>query len=671
MTPYLAHSAKNGQPAQPYGDHIRGVWERASRCAAEAERYGAVDGALTALARESARLHDLGKLDEDNQAVLRAEEAARAHLPVDHVDAGCAALLAAGDPYAALLVYSHHRGLPDITGQAGRTDLMLRNEHPALRERTDRTLPELLRRHELSLPNGPALRGAAGYGGDLNVLFRLALSCLADADHTDTALARGQVPEGECPPLRAAERLTALDRYAAGLGGEGARGLLRRQLYAACRDGEIGGGFTVCGSPVGSGKTTAAMAHLLRQAAVRGLRRIFVVLPYTAIIQQSVEVYRKALALPGEDPRQVVAELHCRADFQDAETHRLTALWRAPIVVTTAAAFFETLASNRPSALRRLHELPGSAAFVDETHSALPLKLLPLAWRWMNRLAEEWGCYWVLASGLPVRYWDLPRLAEAGLERPPVRELVPAELRERLLRYERARVTFRWNPGRQSRRELIQWVQSRPGPRLLILNTVQSAAVLASDLCGMYGRDRVEHLSAALTPEDRAAAVARIKAQLNDPADTDWTLAATSCVEAGVDFSFRTGFREVSSLLSLLQAAGRVNRHGADADAEMWSFQLRDDSMLRANGALGAEPEVLRRYLSDEVDIKPELGTQFLHDVLAQDGSCLEEIGRLLRAEADMRFPAVEERFRVIEEDTVPAVIDAVFAEEIRHGGGN
>lgn len=61
-------------------------------------------------------------------------------------------------------------------------------------------------------------------------------------------------------------------------------------------------------------------------------------------------------------------------------------------MVTTAAAFFETLASNRPVALRRLHELPGSAVFVDEVHSALPLKLLPLAWRWMVRLAEEWGC---------------------------------------------------------------------------------------------------------------------------------------------------------------------------------------------------------------------------------------------------------------------------------------
>jgi len=48
---------------------------------------------------------------------------------------------------------------------------------------------------------------------------------------------------------------------------------------------------------------------------------------------------------------------------------------------------------------------------------------------------------------------------------------------------------------------------------------------------------------------------------LDDKNDDDWTLIATSCVEAGVDFSFKTGVREVASLVSLLQTAGRVNRH--------------------------------------------------------------------------------------------------------------
>lgn len=122
----------------------------------------------------------------------------------------------------------------------------------------------------------------------------------------------------------------------------------------------VNSGISSCDSPVGFGKTTALMAHLLMQAQNRGLRRIFVVQPFTNIIKQSVDTYRNSLVLPGENAEVVVAELHHRADFEHNDTRYLTALWRAPIIVTTAVAFFETLASNSPATLRRLHELPGS-----------------------------------------------------------------------------------------------------------------------------------------------------------------------------------------------------------------------------------------------------------------------------------------------------------------------
>lgn len=364
----------------------------------------------------------------------------------------------------------------------------------------------------------------------------------------------------------------------------------------------------------------------------------------------------------------VVAELHCRADFEDMDTRYLTALWRAPIVVTTAVAFFETMASNRPSALRRLHELPGSVVFVDEAHNALPIDLLPLAWGWMNALAEEWGCYWVLASGSLVRYWALPRLMALRIPQPNVCELVPEHLRAELMQYETGRIRFQWEPEPLSRQALCQRVQASLGPRLLILNTVQSAAVFASDLCDAYGREAVEHLSTALTAADRAAASERIKKRLQDQTDTDWTLVATSCVEAGVDFSFRTGFREVSSLLSLLQAAGRVNRHGTESEAEMWSFRLKDDSMLRPNKALHIEQEVLQRYFMKRMEITPELSTGFLNDVLAQDGSCLQKISSLLQEEENLEFADIEEKFKVIEENTVLAVVDEALAKRILFG---
>lgn len=664
----LAHSARKKYPPQTYEAHVRGVCERAGKYAAEAECYSVkANGILSIIVRDSALLHDLGKLEERNQSVLCEQSRRRRHLPVDHTDAGSAALQKMGSGCAAMLVYSHHQGLPDLSTEfAARGGSIFRNGNAEVRAETDAALPALLRQHEALFPRKPN-KEVQAYDGDPAVFLRMALSCLADADHGDTAAAFGQT-EKAMPELRPQERLAALDHYVSKFGETDERSSLRRELYQSCRSVEAHSGFSVCGSPVGSGKTTAVMAHLLEQACKRNARRIFVVLPYTSIIRQSVDIYRKALVLPGETPEDVVAELHSRADFEDIETRYLTALWRAPIVVTTAVAFFETLSSHNPAALRRLHELPGSLIFVDEAHSALPIRLLPLAWHWMNVLADEWSCYWVLASGSLVRYWELQPLSGLSMPQPEIAELVRPDLQRELSRYESSRITFRWREKPIGRKELPKWVQEAPGPRLLILNTVQSAAVIAADMAAEFGQTHVEHLSTALTPEDRGNTIDRIRRRLADPDDADWTLVATSCVEAGVDFSFRTGFREISSLLSLLQAAGRVNRHGRNTEAVMWSFSLQDDSMLPKNPALDVSAAVLRSYFQKRLPITPELSTRSMQDELVRDDSCMSAICDFAELEAAQQFRTLAQKFRVIDQKTVLAVPDDSMASAIAEG---
>lgn len=664
----LAHSARKRYPPQTYEAHVRGVCERAGEYAAEAECYSVkANGILSTIVRDSALLHDLGKLEERNQSVLREQSRRRRHLPVDHTDAGSAALQKMGSGCAAMLVYSHHQGLPDLSTEfVARGCSIFRNGNAEVRAETDAALPALLRQHEALFPRKPN-KEVQAYDGDPAVFLRMALSCLADADHGDTAAAFGQT-EKAMPELRPQERLAALDHYVSKFGETDERSSLRRELYQSCRSAEAHSGFSVCGSPVGSGKTTAVMAHLLEQACKRNARRIFVVLPYTSIIRQSVDIYRKALVLPGETPEDVVAELHSRADFEDIETRYLTALWRAPIVVTTAVAFFETLSSHNPAALRRLHELPGSLIFVDEAHSALPIRLLPLAWHWMNVLADEWSCYWVLASGSLVRYWELQPLSGLSMPQPEIAELVRPDLQRELSRYESSRITFRWREKPIGRKELPKWVQEAPGPRLLILNTVQSAAVIAADMAAEFGQTHVEHLSTALTPEDRGNTIDRIRRRLADPDDADWTLVATSCVEAGVDFSFQTGFREISSLLSLLQAAGRVNRHGRNTEAVMWSFSLQDDSMLPKNPALDVSAAVLRSYFQKRLPITPELSTRSMQDELVRDDSCMSAICDFAELEAAQQFRTLAQKFRVIDQKTVLVVPDDSMASAIAEG---
>lgn len=666
---YLAHSASEHSKEQSYHEHVKGVAKKAAQATKEVSRYTPTKrNGFTVTVDLAAQRHDLGKLDPDNQAALHSKER-HAHLPINHVDAGTASLLQQS-PFAALAVYSHHRGLPDLPAEALRQDAALRDADPCLRARTDKELDDLIARHNHLTGCDELTVEEALASGD-SVFCRMVLSCLADADHSDTArLEFDAPPEPNWPSLRAKERLAALDHYVDVLASDTPRSKLRTEMYHACRQAVPDTGFVCCNSPVGSGKTTAVMAYLLHLADTLHLRRIFIILPYTNIITQSVEIYRNALTLPGEDPSLVVAELHHRAEFDSQALRKLTALWRAPIVVTTAVAFFETLASNRPAALRRLHELPGSAIFVDEAHTALPLRLIPLAWHWMTELSHNWGCHWVLASGSLVRFWQIPGLLVSG-NHICVPDLVPQPLRAQLMTYETQRVHFRWEPEAKSRSDLVRWVASAPGPRLLIVNTVQSAAVLADDFRQVYGREFVEHLSTALTPEDRRATLNQVKKRLKDKRDNNWVLVSTTCVEAGVDLSFRTGFRECASLLSLLQAAGRINRNGEIDDAEIWTFTLQDDPMLVPNRGFQASAHVLEGYFRDGVSIEPCLSTRAIRDELVFDLTIHRTAETLYEYEQAMKFVQVATEFRVIDSDTVTAVVDADLLQQIRHGGGD
>lgn len=202
----------------------------------------------------------------------------------------------------------------------------------------------------------------------------------------------------------------------------------------------------------------------------------------------------------------------------------------SPVIATAATALFETLASNQTSSLRRLHELPGSAILIDEAHAALPAKLLPIAWNWIKIYADEWSCYWLLASGSLNEFWKIKEISAFSRDIPPI---VTDSLRRSLRIFETNRVEYKHNLTPQTIGELAELVHRSSGPRIIVLNTVQSAAVVAEHFRKEFGRNCVEHLSTALLPKDRTATLESITKRLHSPEDTDWTLVATSCVEAG------------------------------------------------------------------------------------------------------------------------------------------
>ena len=503
-----------------------------------------------------------------------------------------------------------------------------------------------------------------------------------DADHSDTARHYGNERAVEPPPLLAGDRLASLDRYVAGLAAKAnpqtERERLRHELwqtvYRACceRPVKSGENMLCCDSPVGTGKTTAVMAHLLRVAAERGLRRVFVVLPFTNIIDQSVDVYRRALRLPGETEagiEAVVAAHHHRVDYESYELRHLAARWDSPIVVTTAVQFFETLAAKATGPLRKLHRVAGCAIFVDEAHAAMPAALWPRMFRWLRELCDDWGCHLVLASGSLARFWELEEFVPTSARR-PIPELVSTEVANRTKEFEEERVHLRTHSDKLSLPILAEFVLSKPGPRLVILNTVQSAAVLADHLrndCKL-GLN-VEHISTALTPLDRAETVRRVREQMASPWK-DWCLVATSCVEAGVDFSFRTAFRESWSLVNLLQIAGRANRSNEYPHAEVWDFRHDEAGGFNLHPQAQLPREILAgifaRYGAIGDQPSPSDCTEALRLELRNDrGQKSEIIEKIERAEKAADYPEVAKHCRIITADTQTVLVDQELAKRI------
>ena len=155
----------------------------------------------------AAAYHDLGKLDKIFQDVL--EHNRRNKHGFNHVDAGVAHLLSpsikAGE--VAAIVFSHHIGLPSYKHQINNDKFRDHSELNGLKlkqcDRTDSLLTSYLGEHNNVLP----AISVKPWKLDTGLVRRLALSCLVDADHSDTARHYRNERELLGLPLRAVNRL--------------------------------------------------------------------------------------------------------------------------------------------------------------------------------------------------------------------------------------------------------------------------------------------------------------------------------------------------------------------------------------------------------------------------------------------------------------------------------
>jgi CRISPR-associated endonuclease/helicase Cas3 len=672
---YYAHTGNraDGKDWQTLKDHLTSVAQLAQT---RAQAFGAADWAhLVGL------LHDLGKYSQAFQQRLhgsneRADHAtAGAKVVVDHIVEIMGPQFLPLGKLLAFAIAGHHTGLANgIDEGQERSNLKQR-----LALEFGKNLPVLdeLWRQEIELPKTlriPALKPHLPQGKYTNfgLMFfaRMLFSCLIDADRIDTEnharSTDGKAPLGTNFPniaILQAQLSQHLQQLAKGAKQTGVN-VLRQHILTHARQQALKpreSGLYSLTVPTGGGKTLTSLAFGLDHAVQHQLRRVIYVIPFTSIIEQTADVFRQAMG----EHKDAVLEHHSafdrdklpeeiktasksrQADYRDKLRLAMES-WDAPIVVTTAVQFFESLFSDRTTQCRKLHNIAGSVIVLDEAQT-LPLKLLRPIMASIDELALNYGCSVVLCTATQPALKDSDEFHN-GFSK--VQEIAPnpQELFEKLRR------TQVQDLGVQSDEQLVAHLRSHTQV-LMIVNNRRHARELFD---GIAKEEGAYHLTTSMCAEHRSEKLTEIRQRLKD--GLACRLVATSLIEAGVDVDFPTVYRAEAGLDSIAQAAGRCNREGRRllSDSQVYVFQSPDWKAPPELAQLAAPMRSILRNHEGDV-LAPEALKSYFQQVYYAKGTDLDHHKILTKicdtGDCDFPFQDIARDFCMIDSNMLPIIV--------------
>ncbi|MCD7920240.1 MAG: CRISPR-associated helicase Cas3' [Clostridiales bacterium] len=632
---YIAHRAEDGR-AQSVKAHLEGT---AALSEAFASAFGAAEwGRWAGLA------HDIGKYSNAFQRRINDPD----HAPrTDHSTAGAQEAWQRRLAPAAFAIAGHHAGLPDGGTRLDTAD------YPTMIGRSRKQVPDCgAWRQEIVLPQVSLLPYLGRDGFTDSFFTRMLYSCLVDADFLDTeTFMQGLQPRGDYAALPVLlERLSAKTDGWLNAASGSALNRCRNDILRACmeRGTQWPRGLYTLTVPTGGGKTTASLAFALHHAVERGMKRVIYVIPYTSIIDQTVDVFQgilgeeNVLAHYGEAAfRQKAPE-----DLTPEEYRQLLASenWDAPLVVTTAVQFFESLYANRSSRCRKLHNLADSVIIFDEAQT-LPLPYLRPCCAAIAQLVEHYGATAVLCTATQPALGPLFGELAQSLQ---MREICPGgtALYQTLRRCHLEDLGSLSLEGLASRLREHQQV-------LCVVNRRKTAQQIYATLPKDGGSFC---LTTLLCAADRRAKLAEIRRRLKE--GLPCRVVSTSLIEAGVDVDFPVAYREEAGLDSLLQTAGRCNREGREGNptkCPVYLFKLEDSPAPRM-----LEPQItaLRAAQREqgELDLPEAIAYYFktLYGVKGDEALDQKNIVESFDYRQSVQFPfaAVAKEFALIENPT-------------------
>ncbi len=611
-------------------------------------------------------LHDAGKFSKEFQRRL-----AGAKDKVDHSTAGARYITEVwGDKtrlsrILAYVIAGHHSGLADFGSISSAEDRALARrlvrDVKSYKEALQTHIPDAAK----AMPTFPLTPGFHS-GLQLSLFIRMLFSSLVDADSLDTEYyaKRAQADfRGNHQSMEVLwERYNRYMRKKFHTATNQVE-LARAELLAESLNAALGEqGLYSLNLPTGSGKTLISLGFALRHAMRHGLRRIIFVIPYTSIIEQNANVFRKAIGAENVLEHHSNVQLNADEDIEHTdESLKLrkklslaTENWDYPVIVTTNVQFFESLFSNKRSQCRKLHNLAKSVIVLDEAQMMNGEFYKPSLYA-IEELARNYGATIVFSTATQP-------LVDKLFSQPVELKKISRDVKQRFPQFQRVRIEQLGAVNYDSLTELL--LENKQA--LCIVNTRKAARKMYKKVSDILGEDSVFHLSARMCPAHRTNKLKSIRQLLKKKKPC--ILISTQLIECGVDVDFPVVYRELAGLDSIVQAAGRCNREGSEATSTTFVFEFQETwrSGWFAMTAAAAR-KILQRYrdnsLSDEA-IKDYFKELYFYQTGGGTQSdktdryhILDQLGERA-AELAFPFETVSRQFKLIQSDTSTVIVN-------------
>ena len=618
MNQPIAHLRKKDNQPQFLSDHLKDSSALAGQFAGKIglEKSGKLLGLLHDLGKASAEFQNyirsaVGILDPDEDGYTDADAMKG---KVDHSSAGAQVIYNRLCNYGpkgliaaqvlSLCLASHHSGLIDCLSPSGENNFLRRIKKPEERTHTgeastncpeiiqslndiflDETIQQLFNKMAcIKESNDSRETLTFKYG----LLIRFLFSCLIEADRLNTAdfempgdaLYRnyGRYRPWEILIERLENRIKEFEEKPE----RNDVDKLRSQVSQSCLDfAPKPQGIYQLTVPTGGGKTLASLRFALHHAKTHSMERVFYVIPYTSIIDQNAEEVRMILEDKkgkGQYLDRVVLEHHSNLTPEE-ETKRqylLAENWDAPVVFTTQVQFLESLFGPRTRGARRMHQLANSVIIFDEVQT-IPINCVHMLNVALRFLVHDCGATVVLCTATQPPLDKIDSQYRALVIQPDQR-IIPNEkgLFEKLKRVELfdRRKDEGWSDKEVA--DLAEKELREKGSVLVVVNTKKSARALYQTISQRNIAD-IYHLSTDMCPAHRLDVLNTVRGKLDK---TPVICVSTQLIEAGVDIDFGSVIRYLAGMDSIIQSAGRCNRHGARQGlGHVWIVNPKEENL--------------------------------------------------------------------------------------------